>query len=48
MEKEIEAKASDLTLKFGGINSKIKENNKVIEKNINKIQKLKLKKSKVK
>ena len=47
MEKEIEAKASDLTLKFGGINSKIKENNKIIEKNINKIQKLKLKKSKV-
>ena len=41
MEKEIEAKASDLTLKFGGINSKIKENNKIIEKNINKIQKLK-------
>ena len=47
MEKEIEAKASDLTLKFGGINSKIKENSKIIEKNINKIQKLKLKKSKV-
>ena len=47
MEKEIEAKASDLTLKFGGINSKIKENNKIIEKNVNKIQKLKLKKSKV-
>ena len=47
MEKEIEAKASDLTLKFGGINSKIKENNKIIEKNINQIQKLKLKKSKV-
>ena len=47
MEKEIEAKASDLTLKFDGINSKIKENNKIIEKNINQIQKLKLKKSKV-
>ena len=47
MEKEIEAKASDLTLKFGGINSKIKQNNKFIEKNINKIQKLKLTKSKV-
>jgi len=47
LEKEIEAKASDLTLKFGGINSKIKQNNKYIEKNINKIQKLKLTKSKV-
>ena len=47
MEKEIEAKASDLTLKFGGINSKIKENNRLIEKNINKIQKLKLSKSNV-
>ena len=47
LEKEIEAKASDLTLQFGGINSKIKQNNKYIEKNINKIQKLKLTKSKV-
>ena len=47
MEKEIEAKASDLTLKFGGINSKIKENNRLIEKNINKIEKLKLSKSNV-
>ena len=47
MEREIEAKASDLTLKFGGINSKIKENNRFIEKNINKIQKLKLSKSNV-
>ena len=47
MEKEIERRASDLTITFGGINAKIKHNNKLIEKNINKINKLKLIKSKV-
>ena len=47
MEKEIERRASDLTLKIGGINDKIKQNNRYIENNINKIQKLKLIKSKV-
>ena len=47
MEKEIERRASDLTITFGGINAKIKHNNKLMEKNINKINKLKLIKSKV-
>ena len=47
MEKEIEAKASDLTIRMGGINAKIKQNNKYLEKNINKINKLKLTKTKV-
>ena len=46
LEKEIEAKANDLTLKSGGINAKIKQKNSFIENNINKLQKLKLTKSK--
>ena len=46
LEKEIEAKANDLTYKSGGINAKIKQKNALIENNINKLQKLKLIKSK--
>ena len=46
LEKEIEAKANDLTYKSGGINAKIKQKNALIENNINKLQKLKLTKSK--
>jgi hypothetical protein len=46
MEKEIEAKANDLTYKKGGINAKIKQKNALIENNINKLQKLKLTKAK--
>ena len=46
LEKEIEAKANDLTYKSGGINAKIKQKNALIENNINKLQKLKLTRSK--
>ena len=46
LEKEIEAKANDLTYKSGGINANIKQKNALIENNINKLQKLKLTKSK--
>ena len=46
LEKEIEAKANDLTYKSGGINAKIKQKNALIENNINKLKKLKLIKSK--
>ncbi len=47
LEREIEEKANYFTKKLGGINYKIKQSNKYIEKNINKIQKSKLSKIKV-